>query len=404
MSIHIPHPTPNTQLHLSMSLLPLAVRPSDDIPGRIKHEGPIDGHCDPPQPGQDQTSQRLSHFSSSDTSNPLFALYIQSAEKLHWRKYDLWKADADQILIFCGLFSAAVSSLTVPLNPNLGDFQKNSENQPLPQPTVNVYLTAVSSLWFWSLFTSIFCATMALSLPRWARPKSMITSPRYSLPEQARLQMFFDDGRKGFNFSHFIQVLTCLVHIAICLFLAGFWLYLDTMAVWTIGLAGYILVFMAYVFFTVSPVLRPGFPCSTPLSPIFAIVYGYVVQGTSRLLYFTTSLIRTRKDTPQGQKNCYRGWNLRKLAEDRAQGLARRLNSEILERTLHVLRSDDDLEQFFDAIPGFVARKLSKSMVLHVSKNQTNRGWQRRLLGSGTVRCHLIWSLNPPKDGGCSSV
>ena len=60
----------------------------------------VDGHCDPLQPGQDQTSQRLSHFSSSDTSNPLFALYIQSAEKLHWEKYALWKADADQILIF----------------------------------------------------------------------------------------------------------------------------------------------------------------------------------------------------------------------------------------------------------------------------------------------------------------
>ena len=188
----------------------------------------------------------------------------------------------------------------------------------------------------------------------------MITSPRYILPEQARLQMFFDDGRKGFNFSHFIQVLICLVHIAICLFLAGFWLYLATMDVWTIGLAGYILVFMAYTFFTVSPVLRPGFPCSTPLSPIFAIVYGYVVQGTSRLLYFATSLISTRRGTPQGQKNCYRGWSLRKLAEDRAQGLARCLNSEILKRTLDVLRSDDDLEQFFDAIPGFCGSEIVK--------------------------------------------
>ena len=190
----------------------------------------------------------------------------------------------------------------------------------------------------------------------------MVTSPRYSVPEQARLHAFFADGRKGFKFSHYIQVLICLVHISICVFLAGLWLFLNSMAAWTIGLAGYILVLMVYTFFTVSPVLRPGFPCSTPLSPIFAIAYTYVVQGTFRLLYFATSLIRTRRkdttkeedgDNEPAQKNCYRGWNLRKLAEDRAQGLARRFNGEILERTLHVLRSDDDLEQFFDAIPGF---------------------------------------------------
>ena len=58
------------------------------------------GHYDSPQPrpAQDQTSQQLSH--SSDTSIPLFAQYLQTAEEFDWRRFELLKGDSDQILVF----------------------------------------------------------------------------------------------------------------------------------------------------------------------------------------------------------------------------------------------------------------------------------------------------------------
>jgi hypothetical protein len=46
------------------------------------------------------------------------------------------------------------------------------------------------------------------------------------------------------------------------------------------------------------------------------------------------------------------------LAQIKAQKLARQLDGNILERTLDMLRSDDDLEQFFEAIPGFFVSQI----------------------------------------------
>ena len=46
------------------------------------------------------------------------------------------------------------------------------------------------------------------------------------------------------------------------------------------------------------------------------------------------------------------------LAQIKAQKLARQLNGNILERTLDMLRSDDDLEQFSEAIPGFFVSQI----------------------------------------------
>ena len=57
-----------------------------------------DGHCYPPQPDQDQASQRLSH--ASDTSVALFTLYLRISEDHDRRKYELVKGHLDSILFF----------------------------------------------------------------------------------------------------------------------------------------------------------------------------------------------------------------------------------------------------------------------------------------------------------------
>ena len=203
---------------------------------------------------------------------------------------------------------------------------------------------------------------VALSLQRWARPNSIVTSPSYSLPEQARLHALFAAAFKKFNFSSHIEALHGLVHISLGLFLTGLSLFLTLPTSVLIGLQ---FVTLMYISWTVLPVFRPGFPCSTPLTPVFAIVNGCVVRGFSRLLYLATSLFRICKGTGRATrgahrhpKGYYRGWNLQKLAEDKAQGLAPRFDGDILKVTLHMLRSDDDLERFLDAIPGFCASKI----------------------------------------------
>ncbi|KAI0279533.1 hypothetical protein BGY98DRAFT_968724 [Russula aff. rugulosa BPL654] len=330
-----------------------------------------DGHRDLSQPVQGQTSQRLSHSSSSDTSIPLFALYLQRAEKLDGETFKLLKGDSDQVLVFSGLFSATLAALMVTLFPTFSDFENllssnsnsNSNSTSDSGLTGSQVLDGISftlSLWSWSLLTSILCATLALSLQKWAQPNSMIISPCYSLPEQARLHALFAAGFKTFKSLHLIKVIHGLIHISLGLFLYGLYQYWAGFGAISVILGTYLGIFgLVFIFFTVFPVLRPGFPCSTPFSLIFAIAYACVVRGTSRLLYLATSPIRIRNGRAVHRpKNYYRGWNLWKLAEDKAQELAPRFDSDILKQTLDMLRSDDDLEQFFDTIPGFCASKI----------------------------------------------
>ena len=225
-------------------------------------------------------------------------------------------------------------------------------------------MDVIISFWYWSLITSILCATMALSIQRWAKPNFMVTSPRYSLPEQARLHSLFSAGSKRLKPSLLIELLHGLVHISLALFLVGLGLFFNTLAVPYVVVGWSVIFSVAYVSLTVLPVLRPGFPCSTPFSPAFAFAYACVVRGTSQLFYWATSLIclickgRATQGAVHHPKPYYRGWNLWKFAEDKARRLAPQFDGDILKRTLYMLESDDDLEQFFDAIPGFCASKI----------------------------------------------
>lgn len=57
----------------------------------------LDGHRYPPQPAQDQISQRLSR--SCDTSIPLFSLFLRISEEHDRRKDELLKGETDSILV-----------------------------------------------------------------------------------------------------------------------------------------------------------------------------------------------------------------------------------------------------------------------------------------------------------------
>ena len=186
----------------------------------------------------------------------------------------------------------------------------------------------------------------------------MITSPNYSLPEQARLHSLFAAGSKRFKPTLLIELLHGLVHISLAFFLVGLGLFFNTLAVPYVVVGWSVIFLVAYISLTVLPVFRPGFPCSTPFSPVFAFAYACVARGTSQLLYSVTRICKGKATQGADQKPYYRDWNLWKLAEDKARRLAPQFYGDILKRTLYMLESDDDLEQFFDAIPGFCDSKI----------------------------------------------
>ncbi|KAF8265174.1 hypothetical protein EI94DRAFT_371143 [Lactarius quietus] len=138
----------------------------------------------PPQSTQNQALHSLSNF--VDGSGPIFSMYLEMATEEDKKMAENWKADADGILIFTGLFSAAVASL---ISVSIQDIRQN------PQDTSNFYLANiyqtlsstsgsnisslpaspppfsppnyavwVNALWFLSLVIGLTCALLATFL------------------------------------------------------------------------------------------------------------------------------------------------------------------------------------------------------------------------------------------------
>ncbi|KAH9056377.1 hypothetical protein EDB87DRAFT_1687596 [Lactarius vividus] len=124
-------------------------------------------------------------------------MYLEMATEEDKKMVEGWKADADGILIFTGLFSAAVASL---ISVSIQDIRPNPQDtsnlylaniyRTLANPGANIstslptspppfsppgYAVWVNTLLFLSLVISISCALLATLLQQWARRYLKIT-------------------------------------------------------------------------------------------------------------------------------------------------------------------------------------------------------------------------------------
>ncbi|KAF8475253.1 hypothetical protein DFH94DRAFT_635656, partial [Russula ochroleuca] len=200
-------------------------------------------------PAPNQASQGESSF--GDSSGPLFSIYSKTAEEEDNKNAENWKNDADGILIFTGLFSAAVAALlgvTVQdLRPNsqdtsafyLGNIYEvladpNVTRPSIPSPVTKPppfspprYAVWVNSLWFLSLVMSLSCALWATSLHQWARRYIRVTQPARCSPEKrARMRTFFADGVDKMHIPWAVEGLPTLLHLSLFLFFGGLVIFL----------------------------------------------------------------------------------------------------------------------------------------------------------------------------------
>ncbi|KAF8475257.1 hypothetical protein DFH94DRAFT_603116, partial [Russula ochroleuca] len=193
-----------------------------------------------------QPSQGGSNF--GDSSRPLFSIYSKTAEEEDNKNAERWKNDADGILIFTGLFSAAVATL---LGVTVQDLRPNSQdtsafylgniygvladpNASIPSPVAKPppfspprYAVWVNSLWFLSLVMSLSCALWATSLHQWARRYIRVTQPARCSPEKrARIRAFFADGVDKMHMPWAVEGLPALLHLSLFLFFGGLVIFL----------------------------------------------------------------------------------------------------------------------------------------------------------------------------------
>ncbi|KAH9986333.1 hypothetical protein BJV74DRAFT_757550, partial [Russula compacta] len=161
-----------------------------------------------------------------------FSMYSKIAEEEDNKMAERWRSDAKGILIFTGLFSAALATLVTvsiqDLRPNsqdtsafyLGNIYRllADPNAPrtfnlsaiaVPPPfSPPTYAIWVNSLWFLSLVISVACALLATLLQQWARRYLEITQPpRCSSEKPARRRAFFADGVEKLHLPWVVEAL-----------------------------------------------------------------------------------------------------------------------------------------------------------------------------------------------------
>ncbi|KAF8470277.1 hypothetical protein DFH94DRAFT_214631 [Russula ochroleuca] len=340
-------------------------------------------------------SHQKGESSFGDSSGPLFSMYSDATEKEDNKMTDRWKADADGILFFTGLFSAATAALLAvtvqDLRPNsqdtsafyLGNIYEvladpNATRSSIPSPVAKPppfspprYAVWVNSLWFLSLVMSLSCALWATSLQQWARRYIRLTQPERCSPERrARMRGFFAKGVKKMHIPWAVEGLPTLLHLSLFLFFGGLVIFLFNInqEVFTYVVCWIGVFSMVYVLITVLPLIRLHSPYYTPLSILAQLPYAGILYATFKVLASVTSHYDRHFFTSWHYRNLrdrYRGWMLggvEVIAEEMALDQSLDIDVGILDWTIGALGDDDSLEKFFEAVPGFFNSKVVKDL------------------------------------------
>ncbi|KAH9998211.1 hypothetical protein BJV77DRAFT_740606 [Russula vinacea] len=315
-----------------------------------------------PQPAPNQQLQAESIF--GDSSGPLFSIYSKAAEEEDNKMVERWQKDADGILIFTGLFSAAVAALLAvtvqDLRPNSQDtsaFYLGNIYQVLADPNVTLssvptpvatpppfsrprYAVWVNSLWFLSLVMSLGCALWATSLHQWARRYIRLTQPARCSPEKrARIRALFANGVEEMHVPWAVEGLPTLLHLSLFLFFGGLAIFLFN---------------VDHDVFT---------PYNTPLSIIAWFLYARMQYLALKFLVLYRDIFHrhTHRLWRYGMERRLDSWkseSVEKKAEESAEEQSPKIDVRILGWTISALGDDDSLEKFFEAIPGFLNSRL----------------------------------------------
>ncbi|KAH9166550.1 hypothetical protein EDB89DRAFT_2232827 [Lactarius sanguifluus] len=343
----------------------------------------------------------------TDESSHLFSLYLSFAEKHDKEQTDNWKAGADGILVFTGLFAAALATFvidsykyllpdrdtgknTVALLAQISQQLSNGSQisaqdpiAPLPpfQPTTSAIW--INALWFLSLVISLFCALLATLQQHWARRYLHRTQTQCAVHKRARLRSFFSEGVERFHLAFAVEAIPALLHISVFLFLTGLVISLFTIhhTIAYIILAATVAGGLVYMMITVMPVFYHNSPYHSPLSAlawdvprktarIFLSAFHYIVQHTRFIRADSISSLTTRILECKKRLSV----SMVKAAEDTADKQHWSIDARALSWTLDKSDEESELEKFIAGVPKFTrSTKVKDPMAVLKSATIGNR-------------------------------
>lgn len=183
------------------------------------------------------------------------------------------------------------------------------------------------------------------------------------------MHAFFANGVDKFQISWAVEALPALVHLSLFIFFAGLLVFLFHInhSVFGAVVCWVALSSAAYACITLMPIFSHDSPYSAPLSSTVWFLYAAIPYSLFRLLEFVaykctrySSWFRFR-----ALRRRYHDWVLggfEKAAEEIASKRSPELDSRILEWTVEALSEDEELEKFFESIPGFYASDVVKDL------------------------------------------
>ncbi|KAI0246408.1 hypothetical protein BJV78DRAFT_151817 [Lactifluus subvellereus] len=314
-------------------------------------------------------------------------MYRKMAEEEDDKMAKRWQKDAQGILIFTGLFSAAVAALlavtVLDLKQTsqdrsafyleqiyqfqvLADSNASRPSTPAKPPPFSApkYAIWVNSLWFLSLAMSLTGALLAILQQQWARRYLRVTQPpRYTPHERARMREFFSNGVDKLLLPWAVEAVSTLIHISLSLFFTGLLIYLFNInhtvflaVVWWVGVSGAI-----YVLITFMSIFRLDSPYRSPLSSPVCRASAGILFLAFGFLSFLALCWDTAQKWLHNKSNHFLEWVLRgmkKPTEMTVRESSSEIDSRILKWTFNALGEDQEFGQFFQHLLGFCSSKV----------------------------------------------
>ncbi|KAF8462183.1 hypothetical protein DFH94DRAFT_858154 [Russula ochroleuca] len=319
---------------------------------------------------------------SADKSEALFSMYLDRSDEDDRRTTERWKGECDAILIFTGLFSAALAAL---LSISTQGLQQNPQdtsafylrniyhllaNTTSSQPPI--YLTPsdppnfsppksvvlVNLLWFLSLVMSLTGALLAVFIQQWAQSYLEATQGRYSPHDRARIRIFHAEGLEKLYLHRVTRAVPILIHVSLFLFFSGLPIFLFSVnrTIFNVVVTWLGLCAAGYACITIMPIFCQNSPYYSPLSSsiwwcvtntlfiIYQLLKKFISRDSSVFRWYHTYYARPHLPWPSLRA-------MQKAAGRFALQLPSDIDYRALSWMFKTLNDDEEFEQFFDALP-----------------------------------------------------
>ncbi|KAN0126379.1 hypothetical protein V8E52_000019 [Russula decolorans] len=328
-------------------------------------------------------------------------MYLDRSDEDDRKTTERWKGECDAILIFTGLFSAALAALLSisiqGIQPSPQDtsafylrniyhlLANTTSSQPIVLPTPSdpppfsplKSAVVVNALWFLSLSMSLTGALLAVFIQQWALSYLQVTQGRYTPRDRARIRTYHAEGLEKLYLHRVTRGVPILIHLSLFLFFSGLPVFLfnvnrtvfNVVVTWlAICVAGYACITLMPIFYHDSPYYSPlsssiWWLVTNTLFIVYRLLSNFLRRNSFVLRWYHAHYAESHLRWPSLGA-------MRKAAARFALQLSSDIDYRALSWMFRTLNDDDEFEQFFDALPSHAIQKRCK-ILREPSSNRT---------------------------------